>query len=132
MLILLATTAQAARFTIRVTPDMRRHTNILYALYFIGSAYSMGVLYLVLRTRIAHRLRDVARRIVKWKPATTFMTFALLSIVIVGHGSAFGAAENTESCLNPPPPDECQLASIAALSAVRLVSLQLIVVILAA
>jgi len=82
MLILLATTAQVARFTIRVTPEMRRHTNILYALYFIGSAYSMGVLYLILRTRIAHRLRDVARRIVKWKPATTFMTFALLSIVI--------------------------------------------------
>lgn len=70
------------QFVIKVTPEMRRHTSLLYALYFIGTAYSFAVLYLILRTRLAHRLRDLARRIVKWKPATTFVTFALLSIAI--------------------------------------------------
>src|SRR5438046_3498918 len=71
-----------SRFTIHVTPEMRRHTNILYALYFIGTAYSIAVLYAILRTRLAHKLRDLARRVVKWKPATTFVTFAFLSIAI--------------------------------------------------
>jgi len=70
------------RYEIKVTPEMRRHTNILYALYFIGTAYSMAVLYFLLKTRLAHRLRDAARRIARWKPATTFLTFAFLSIAI--------------------------------------------------
>ena len=70
------------RFVIHVTPEMRRHTNLLYALYFIGTAYSFVILYLILRTRLAHRLRDLSRRLVKWKPATTFVTFALLSLAI--------------------------------------------------
>jgi STE24 endopeptidase len=66
---------QDPRFIIKVTPEMRRHTNILYALYFIGTAYSLGVLYLILRTRISHRLRDLAR-------GNVFLTFGLLSIAI--------------------------------------------------
>jgi len=70
------------RFTIKVTPEMRRHTNIIYTLYFVGTAYSLAVFYFVLRSGIARRLRDAARRVVKWKPATAFVTYALLTIVI--------------------------------------------------
>lgn len=75
-------TPRDERFVIKVTPEMRRHTNLLYTLYFVGVGYSLAVLYLLLRTRLAHRLRDLARRAVKWKPAVTFLTFALLSIAI--------------------------------------------------
>jgi Zn-dependent protease with chaperone function len=67
--------AKDQRFVIHVTAEMQRHTNILYALYFIGTAYSIAVLYFILRTGLARRLRDIGR-------GNTFLTFALLSIVV--------------------------------------------------
>jgi Zn-dependent protease with chaperone function len=71
-----------SRYVIKVTPEMRRHTDILYALYFVGVAYSILVLYFILRSGLSRRLRDLARRIVRWKAATTFVTYALLTVVI--------------------------------------------------
>ena len=70
------------RFAIKVTPEMKRHTNILYTLFFAGTAYSLAVLYIILRSGLSKKLRDIARRAVKWKPATTFVYFAMLSVVI--------------------------------------------------
>jgi len=70
------------RFEIRVTPEMRRHTNIIYTTYFAGVAWTIAVLVFVLASGISRRLRELATRIAKWKPAATFVYFALLTLVL--------------------------------------------------
>lgn len=70
------------RFEIRVTPEMRRHTNIIYTTYFVGVAWTIAMLILVLASGISRRLRETAARIVKWQPATTFICFTLLTLVL--------------------------------------------------
>ena len=70
---------QERRFTVRVTPEMIRHSRIYDVLYFVGFFYSVGVLLLILNTRVSARLRDVAR--VRWRFVAAMLYFALLSIV---------------------------------------------------
>ena len=62
-LILLPLTAHAAPLPAAdvqppiVTPEMKRYSEIGYALYFLGTAYSLGALWAVLATGLSARLR---------------------------------------------------------------------------
>jgi STE24 endopeptidase len=69
------------RFDVRVTPEMIRHSRIGNLLYFVGTLYSLGVLVLVLGTRISARLRDLARRMARKRFLTGMVYFALLTLV---------------------------------------------------
>ena len=70
------------RFEVRVTDEMRRHSRIGDTLYFVGAAWSFGVLALVLVSGVSRRIRDTAARVTK-KPFVVAMLYvALLTVVI--------------------------------------------------
>lgn len=69
------------RFAITVTPEMQKHTRILDTLYFVGNAYGVIMLLVVLAAGWSARLRDLARRATK-RPFLAAMLFtALLTLV---------------------------------------------------
>ncbi len=68
------------RFEVTVTPEMHRHSRILDTLYFVGTAYGIVVLLIVLATGLSHRIRDLVRT--RWRYLTAFLYFAVLSIAI--------------------------------------------------
>ena len=70
-----------ARFAVRVTPEMIRHSRIADILYFTGTFYSIAVLLLLLATRVSARLRDAAARVAKRPLLTASLFFILLSLV---------------------------------------------------
>jgi len=80
-LILAAAAPVARRFVVHVTLEMIRHSRLLDILYFVNFFYSAGVLLLVLLTGISVRVRDVARRAVRWPFVVTMIYFALLSVI---------------------------------------------------
>ena len=47
---------------VHVTDEMLRHTRLRHTLYFVGVAYSSGVLLLVLFSGLSRRMRDAAAR----------------------------------------------------------------------
>ncbi len=58
------------------------HSRIEDALYFIGFAWSVAVLFIVLQTGISARLRVAAERWVRWRFVATMLYFAMLTAVI--------------------------------------------------
>jgi Zn-dependent protease with chaperone function len=75
------TQSEDKRFEVKVTPEMQRHSRILDTLYFVGQAYGIAVLLLVLATGLSARLRERARRVTK-RPFLAAMIFtALLTLV---------------------------------------------------
>jgi Zn-dependent protease with chaperone function len=68
------------RFVVRVTPEMIRHSRLQDVLYFVDFFYGVGVLFLVLQTRISARLRDAAAR-AQWRFLVAMLYFALLTLV---------------------------------------------------
>src|SRR5258706_11890954 len=69
------------RFVVHVTPEMLRHQHILDTMYFVGFAYELVVLFVILRTGLAAKLRDVSERVVKWRFVQWMLFFVLLSLV---------------------------------------------------
>src|ERR1700737_2235358 len=69
------------RFAITVTPEMQKHSRILDTLYFVGNAYGMLVLLIVLATGWSAKLRDLARRATKRRFLQAMLFTALLTIV---------------------------------------------------
>lgn len=65
------------RFEVQVTDEMRRHSRIGDALYFVGTAWSLGVLALLLVTGLSRRMRDAAGRVTK-KPFLLAMLYIVL------------------------------------------------------
>lgn len=65
------------RFEVQVTDEMRRHSRIGDALYFVGTAWSLGVLALLLVTGLSRRMRDAAARVTK-KPFLLAMLYIVL------------------------------------------------------
>ena len=65
------------RFEVQVTDEMRRHSRIGDTLYFVGTAWSFGVLVLLLVTGLSRRLRDAAARATK-KPFVLAMLYIVL------------------------------------------------------
>lgn len=73
------------RFEVQVTDEMRRHSRIGDTLYFVGTAWSFGVLVLLLATGLSRRLRDVAARVTK-KPfvlAMVYIVFFTLAVAVL-------------------------------------------------
>ncbi|HEV7425004.1 MAG TPA: M48 family metallopeptidase [Thermoanaerobaculia bacterium] len=66
---------------IHVTPEMIRHSRIYDVLYFVGFAYGIGVLVLILRSGWSARMRDFASRRVRWPFVAAMLYFVLLSLV---------------------------------------------------
>lgn len=67
-------------FQVEVTPEMRRHSRILYTLYFVGTVYGIGVLLLLLSTGWSRRIRDLAARVTTRKFLMAMLYFVLFSI----------------------------------------------------
>jgi|ERR1044071_3986976 Zn-dependent protease with chaperone function len=53
------------KIAVKVTPEMVRHSRILDTLYFAGTAYSIGVLLLLLLSGASRRMRDLAAALSK-------------------------------------------------------------------
>src|SRR5882762_4414429 len=70
-------------FVVHVTPEMIRHSRLLDVLYFVDFVYGVAVLYLLMRTGISFRLRDVASRIARKRFVIAMIYFALLTLVII-------------------------------------------------
>lgn len=70
------------RFEVQVTDEMRRHSRIGDTLYFVSTAWSFGVLVLILATGLSRRMRDAAARVTK-KPFVLAMLYIALFTVAV-------------------------------------------------
>jgi Zn-dependent protease with chaperone function len=70
------------RFEVQVTDEMRRHSRIGDTLYFVGTAWSFGVLVLILATGLSRRMRDAAARVTR-KPFVLAMLYIALFTVAV-------------------------------------------------
>jgi Zn-dependent protease with chaperone function len=69
------------RFEVQVTEEMRQHTRLRDALYFIGNAWSLGALVLVLVTGLSRRMRDAASRVTRKPFVVAMLYIALLTLV---------------------------------------------------
>ena len=67
---------EEAKIAVRVTPEMIRHSRIVETLYFVGTAYSIGVLVLLLLSGASKRMRDLAAAIAK-KPFVMAMVYII-------------------------------------------------------
>ncbi len=68
------------RFEVRVTEEMRRHSRIGDVLYFAGTAWSLGVLGVLLGTGLSRRMRDAAARVTKRPFALAMVYIALFTV----------------------------------------------------
>ncbi|HEU4886246.1 MAG TPA: M48 family metallopeptidase [Thermoanaerobaculia bacterium] len=76
------TEAKEKRFEVQVTDEMRRHTRIGDTLYFVGTAWSFGVLALLLVTGLSRRMRDAAARATKRPFLLAMLYIALLTLAV--------------------------------------------------
>lgn len=70
------------RFEVQVTEEMREHSRIRDVLYFVGLAYSGGVLLLLLLSGAARKMRVLAERMTK-KPFLVAMITVVLFVLAV-------------------------------------------------
>lgn len=76
------TKSEEKRFEVQVTDEMRRHSRVGDTLYFVGAAWSFGMLVLLLVTGVSRRMRDAAARVTK-KPFVMAMLYIALFTVAV-------------------------------------------------
>ena len=69
------------RTEIRVTEEMVRHSRINDILYFVSTAWSLGVLLLILGAGWSRRMRDLSERIARW-PFVAAMIFVVLFTIL--------------------------------------------------
>lgn len=70
------------RFEVEVTPEMVRHTRIRNILYFVGTAWGIGTMVLLLLTPVSRKIRDLAARVTA-RPFLMAMAYiALITVVI--------------------------------------------------
>src|SRR6266496_1002231 len=78
-----ASSAPAARrFIVHVTPEMIRHSRLLDVLYFVDFLYVAGVLILVMQAGMSARVRDVARRGVRWEFLAAMFYCILMGLIV--------------------------------------------------
>jgi STE24 endopeptidase len=70
------------RFEVRVTDEMRRHSRIGDTLYFVGTAWSFGVMALLLLTGLSRRMRDAAARVTKRSFFLAMIYIALFTVAL--------------------------------------------------
>src|SRR5882672_7184599 len=71
------------RFVVHVTPEMIRHSRLLDVLYFVDFVYGVAVLFLLMKTGISMRLRDVAARVSKHPFVVAMIYFVLMALTII-------------------------------------------------
>jgi len=70
------------RFQVRITDEMIRHSRINDVLYFVGAAWSLGALVLLLATGASRRMRDVAARMARRPFLVAMLNIALFTIAM--------------------------------------------------
>jgi STE24 endopeptidase len=77
--------SQEEKIAVKVTPEMIRHSRIVETLYFVGTAYSIGVLVLLLLSGASRRMRDLAAALTKKKflAAMIYIVFFVLATTIL-------------------------------------------------
>jgi len=70
------------RFEVKITDEMVRHSRIRDTLYFVGTAWSLGVMALLAFTGASRRIRDTAMRMTK-RPFVAAMIYLALLILSV-------------------------------------------------
>lgn len=73
------------KIAVKVTPEMIRHSRIVETLYFVGTAYSIGVLALLLLSGASRKMRDLAAGVTKkwWLMTALYIVFFTLAISIL-------------------------------------------------
>ncbi|MGA7616139.1 MAG: M48 family metallopeptidase [Thermoanaerobaculia bacterium] len=66
-------------YQVTVTPEMQRHSRINNALYFIGTLWGIGVLFVILATGWSRRMRDLAQRMVRKRFLAAMLYIAFFS-----------------------------------------------------
>ncbi|MEA2336313.1 MAG: endopeptidase, partial [Thermoanaerobaculia bacterium] len=75
-------TTPTRQLTVRVTPEMIRHSRIYDALYFTDVVYGLAILLLILGTGLSARIRDFVSRRVRWPFVAAMLYFVLLSLIL--------------------------------------------------
>ena len=70
------------RFEVQVTPEMVRHSRIRDVLYFVGNAWAVGVMALLLLTPASRRIRDLAARVTRKPMLVAAVYIAIITVVI--------------------------------------------------
>lgn len=70
------------RFEVKVTDEMVRHTRIRNILYFVGNAWAMGIMALLLVTPVSRKVRDAAARITKRPFLMAMIYIAILTVIV--------------------------------------------------
>lgn len=79
------------RFEVQITDEMIRHSRIRDVLYFVGTAWSAGMMLLLLFTPASRRMREIAERVTK-KPFLVAMItigFFILALAILDFPLAY-------------------------------------------
>jgi STE24 endopeptidase len=71
-----------ARFEVRITDEMIRHSRIVDTLYFVGTAWSFAGLAIVLGAGISRRLRDLVIRMTRRPFVASMLYIVLFSLVV--------------------------------------------------
>lgn len=75
-------TERIEELRVEVTPEMRRHSTIRNVLYFAGTAWLWGALWIVLKLGWSSRLRSLASRIFRNRFARDSIWFAMFLVVM--------------------------------------------------
>ncbi|HYC92049.1 MAG TPA: M48 family metallopeptidase [Thermoanaerobaculia bacterium] len=70
------------RFEVRITDEMIRHSRIRDALYFVGTAWTLGMLWLLLKTNAAAGLKALSERVTKKPFVVAMLTIGLLIVTL--------------------------------------------------
>ncbi len=78
-------TPKEEKIAVKVTPEMVRHSRIVETLYFVGTAYGLGVLALILLSGASRKMRDLAARITKrwWLMTALYIAFFVLATFVL-------------------------------------------------
>jgi STE24 endopeptidase len=70
------------RFEVKITDEMVRHSRIRDTLYFVGNAWTVVMLLLLLKTRAAQKMKEVAERVTRKPFLVAMLTIALFLIAL--------------------------------------------------
>jgi STE24 endopeptidase len=70
------------RFEVEVTPEMVRHTRIRDILYFVGTAWGIGTMALLLLTPASRKMRDLSARVTARPFLMAMVYIAVITVVI--------------------------------------------------
>jgi Zn-dependent protease with chaperone function len=74
-----------SRFVVKITDEMIRHSRIETALYFVGTAWSLGAFALLFFSGASRKMRDAVARVTKrpFVAALLFITLFILTVTLL-------------------------------------------------